>query len=370
VFQDSLTLRAYVQELQTTYPLPWFLQKASQIDEESFLLHLRAANKDGFLIFVSLRKGAPQFRLWHGSKPQAQPPSGFTMQLRKHLQGRPFHTILSGFPERSLRLEATSHIMELELIERQPLLFLLDKENKIVGGSRLGRSSERDLRRHRIYSPPPTGKRSALELSPFDVESIYLENPATWPQSLLKNSFGLSAPAVQTLRGDYQGLSERWKALWQRCQPGNYCAELDKLGRFSIWGDGTEQSLLSLTPVSKEPPGQERARLANLARLQRESKKLEVRLQKLEQDSLRAGQADRLQLEGELLLTFAHSLTKGSEHCQLPLWDGSGYLEIDLSPELSPQQQAQKCLKQAAKLRRSLPLIEERRRMTENQLAL
>lgn len=373
MFYDALTLRAYALELAHRFPVPWFVQKLSQIDEHDYLLSCRLGPGQRLRLLISLQPGRPDVRWWRGDKPLARPPSSFTMLCRKHLQGRSFHRLESGYPERTLRLHSSQNVLVLELLERQPNLLLLDALGNVLGGHRLGRQDERDLRPRRPYREPARPELLAADqLSSYQLEELYLADPQGWPQSLSARVFGLSPAAAAQLSSRFDELATSWQELWQGVEPGHYRAERLENGRLTIWGKGPPRALLELEEElapAATPPGLEQQRQRAMSQLAKAEQKLRSRLGKLEEDRERVAQADRLQREGELLLTYGHSIPRGAQTAELLDWDGETRYTLTLDPARSTTEEAQRRLKRAAKFRRSLPTIAERVELTRAELS-
>ncbi|MBS2040116.1 NFACT family protein [bacterium] len=362
MFYDALTLRAYAAELERRFPLPWFLQKISQVDQFDFLLAFRLGPGKNLRLLVSLQPTGPGFRWWRGPKPQASIPSSFTMLCRKHLQGRSIDELQVLYPERIVRLVGREYTLILELLERQPNLVLISNDGLVAGAVRLGKP----LRTHRAYQGPTQPELpSALQLSTYQLEEIYLSDPPGFPASLVERSFGLSKAACGRL-GRFmrpelsleERLAQGWRDFWAYTQRG-YGGERLPNGRLSIWGE-QPGALLELEQELEPLPALESARQRTLQRIKKGLKKLEQRLVKLDEDKARLDQAEVLQRQGELLLTYQHSLRRGAPEAELTDWDGETVHCIPLDPTLPIKLQAQKLVKRAAKYRRSAPIIEAR----------
>lgn len=373
MFYDALTLRAYVAEVVQKFPLPWFVQKLSQVGDFDFFVHFRLGPQRSFRWHLSLQPQHPDLKLWQGPKPQAQSPSSFIMLCRKYLQGRSLERVEVLYPERLVRLQGRDHTLVIELLDRQPNVLLVTATGTVLGGFRLGRSNERELRARRPYLPPPqTGLPEAQSLSPYQLQEIYLSDPPQWPHSLLQHSFGLSPGACQWLSTHFQSLSSAsmeleqrlslsWSDLWKYVE-GGYSAQRLSGGKLTIWGQGPAQALLDLEVEVSAPslPGLEVERQRAIQSVKKARQKLQQRLVKLDEDRARVALADALQREGELLLTYQHLVSKGATSVQLTDWDGETQVSLALDPALSVVVQAQRRLKKAAKYRRSLSIVEAR----------
>ena len=374
MFYDALTLRAYLLELQQRFPLPWFVEKISQVSSQELMLGLRCfpeGRAEKLRLLVVLKPSQPSLRWWRGSKPGAMPPSSFVMQLRKHVQGRQLLELHSLYPERAVRFQGHRFSLVLELLEREPNVLLLDEVDNLLGGHRLGRATERDLRRKRPYSAP---HREALldasQLTPYQLEEIYMADPKGWPATLLDRTIGLSPAACKRLSTRFDDLQSSYLALWPATLPGHYCAERLKNGRLTIWGVGSEPcSLLSLEVVEEVAlPSLDEERARARQRIHKQQQKLRTRLEKLDADRAKVAGAEELQRRGELLLCYQAQFPRGSSGGILADWDGIRQFQIQLDPALGPAQQAQAWIKRAGKYRRSLPIIDQRVEQTREEL--
>lgn len=362
MFYDALTLRAYGAELTRRFPPPWFLQKISQVAEFDFLLAFRLGPKRNLRLLVSLQPNQPGLRWWRGPKPQASVPSSFTMLCRKHFQGRSIDRLESLYPERGLKLVGREHTLVIELLDKQPNLLLISATGMIVRGFR--------HRGKRPYTPPPQPDLpDASQLTPYQLEELFLENA-----NLNERTFGLSKAAVARLHKLMRPelpLEERiqhaWADFWKLSLEG-YSAERQANGRLSIWGEGPPRELLDLEEEHEVLPALEVARQRTLQKLKKAQAKLQQRLVKLDEDRAKLGQADILQRQGELLLTYQHQFRRGATEAEVTDWDGETIHKISLDPALSVVVQAQKLVKRAAKYRRSAPIIEARVAQTHEEI--
>ena len=377
MFYDALTLRAYAAELMSRFPPPWFVQKISQVGELDFLLSFRLGPKNNLRLLLSLQPNQPSLRWWRGPKPLAGPPSSFTMLCRKYLQGRSIDRLEVLYPERALRLVGRDYSLVIELLERQPNVLLVSATGLIAGGRHLGRHSERDLRVRRTYTPPPqAGLPDASTLTAYQLEEFYLADPPGFPASLATRTFGLSPAACQRLgllldpsRPLEERLQAGWREFWKFTE-GGYSAERLSNGRLSMWGQGPPQQLLDLEEEQAPAlPALETARHRALQKLKKAQARLRQRLVKMDEDKARLGQADVLQRQGELLLTYQHQVKQGMESITLTDWDGQTQHVLKLDPAVPTVKQAQKWLKRASKYRRSAPIIEARVAETDRELA-
>lgn len=370
MFYDALSLRAYGLELTRSFPLPWFVQKISQVAEFDFLLAFRLGPKRNLRLLLSLQPNQPTLRWWRGPKPQATVPSSFTMQCRKHLQGRSLDRLESLYPERSLKLVGREYSLILELNERLPNLVLVEATGLVAGAYRL---KDRQLRVRRPYlSPVQPDLPDASKLSPYQLEELFLEGA-----NLNERTFGLSKAACtrleQLMRPELpleQRIQQAWGDFWKFTLDG-YSAERLANGRLSIWGSGSPQRLLDLEQDQSEEalPALEAARQRTLQRIKKGLGKLRLRLGKLDEDRANLGQAEVLQRQGELLLTYQHQVGRGADHALLTDWDGETVHRIALDPALPVVKQAQKLIKRASKVRRSAPIIEARVAQTYQEIA-
>ncbi|WP_322924709.1 Rqc2 family fibronectin-binding protein [Paenibacillus campi] len=105
--------------------------------------------------------------------------------------------------------------------------------------------------------------------------------------------------------------------------------------------------------------------------LQNERNKNIKKLDKLHQDQLEAGDAEKYRIQGELLFASLHQLSKGDREIELINFydEEQRPITIQLDPQLSPSDNAQRYFKRYNKYKNSLAVIEEQLLKTDQEIA-
>ena len=404
MFLDALAFHALWRELEG-WLVGSYLQKIWQTGPDDYLLaayrpgsrpaHPLLGEIKNLRLRLSLVPAQPFVHPWLHEKPPAQVPSSFCMLVRKHCLGKPILSLRRAGLERVVGLGFPGHILVIEMWERRPNLLLCRcaDENgqgwpaeplKILGGHRLG-CFERKLLPGRPYSPPEGPVDS--QPGPGDIP-LEPGSPSGDPAKdiMLKSLFGLSPSAVEEFLSQAgvdpaapwgesvrAAAADHWKVFWDdfwglRVRPG-----ITPKQRLTCWRGPNDEAVDSMfagavrlgrasEDGNDESPESHWHRVgsAPIARsLKAALKKIERKIEAIAGDLAKVSQADILKQQADLLLTYLpREGAEGIVH--LPLWDGSGTVQIVLEPGLTPSQQAQHLYTQAKKYRRSQAHLEPR----------
>lgn len=105
--------------------------------------------------------------------------------------------------------------------------------------------------------------------------------------------------------------------------------------------------------------------------LQNERSKNIKKLDKLHQDQLEAGDAEKYRIQGELLFASLHQINKGDREIELINFydEEQRPIKIQLDPQLSPSDNAQRYFKRYNKYKNSLAVIDEQLIKTHEEIA-
>ncbi|SDW59206.1 NFACT family protein [Paenibacillus sp. CF384] len=112
-------------------------------------------------------------------------------------------------------------------------------------------------------------------------------------------------------------------------------------------------------------------RVSDLIRfLQNERNKNEKKLEKLDETLREAGEADQLRILGELLTTNLHTLKRGDSSIETINYyeEEQPMITIQLDPQLTPSQNAQRYFKKYTKYRNSLAIVAEQMQRTREEI--
>lgn len=209
-FFDAVALAAVTNELNGLGEAR--IDKVGQPSTYELYLQLRAGGKN-LRLYINVRDQWARLHLTRRTPANVPVPSGFTMQLRKHLEGSRLLRVEQLGLERVVRLvvagrdelgDPFERILVVELIGKYANMFLVDAQNEEVMGC-LRPVTEamcqvRQLGPGLPYDPPPVpaGKVSFLDASEADFLACLAE-PGRLADRLVTRTAGLSKAAAGQL---------------------------------------------------------------------------------------------------------------------------------------------------------------------------
>lgn len=349
---DSLVLAAVMAEAQQL--VGGKLQRVVQATESSLTLGIYANGREIYF-FISC---SPRFARAHLSRTRpksegASPPLAAAM--RHHVEGSGIGSISQRGFDRILEIEFVKHDETFRLIgeltgKHSNLVFVGPNENVLgVAHTVSSKQSIRPLHLGRHYEYPPFPPRPAVyearsfeELkesegaSPFFLSLLNVKSNASWP---IAQDF-LSEIREKVRTGTFAPVrSEGFGVYPISVAPLGYAEE-----RVTSISAALENHFASLETSTRLD--ELRARL--LASLKRVLLAREVALEDLRQAADAAKNANRLQTMGELILAYASRIEEGQSSLETQDYEGN-VVRIELDPELSPVESAQKLFDKAKK---------------------
>lgn len=248
--------------------------------ENTFVFECRTPGHNHWLEF-SLDDPTPHLLIREERRPAPLAPAPFTMLLRKHVEGLALLDVSCDPARRVIRftfgLETPISVLHFEIGPRRSNLYLCDASGILLGTAIGQRAQERGLAIRSHYRPPDvsTPSSNALQVAP------------DWPEQ------------PETL----------WDYLRHRFD--------------SAVEDGDRQAL------------QKSLR----RRIQQARKRATRRVQRVEQDLLRAEDVATLRHEADLLQSARHQIARGAAFAEIPDWNAPDMLprRIELDPSESIQ---------------------------------
>ncbi|MEB3198679.1 MAG: NFACT family protein [Candidatus Sericytochromatia bacterium] len=385
---DGLALAAVVSELRALGEPR--IDKVGQPSHGELYLNLRAAGQNHRL-YISVQNQFARLHLTRRPLTNLAVPTGFTMQLRKHLEGARLVRVEQVDLERVAVLvvagrdelgDPYERRLVIELIGKYANLFLVDGgTEKILGCLRPvteAMCGVRQLAGGLPYDPPPlpSGKCALGALGEADLARI-LAQPGRLADALSRAIAGfgrstaqqllltagwdpaieVSAVSLELLRGVLQRAASSLSRGW--FGPRRLDGEaLD----FSMWwlGDTAPVGAASASAVLDDYFGgheqatrfltlQRRLRQEVDARLTRQAERMATWQAAIAQ----ASEAERVRELGDLLTAHMHLLQVGQKVVTVSDYfrEGAPPLEIALAPDLSPTRNVQAYFKRYQKLR-------------------
>lgn len=416
---DSLTTKAATTECQCL--IGGKINKIHQPDK--YTAELRFYTPGGnFRLILSAH---PVFgRIQLTSRPSDNPakPPLFCMVLRKHLEGARLLSLTQTPYDRVLRLDFAAHdeigtptarSLVLEIMGKHSNLILLDTATgRIIDAIR---RYNHNISRHRevlpgvTYCPPPQNDRPAWGEPDADAfaAALYAGNTDLPPQNLLQSVFrGLSpflaheiccrAGLADLKTSDTLGAYEI-NNLWQAIQSIKKTADSADFSGVLIKNNSknnshysdfyplplqscpaADQQLLPTISQALDEFYQNRAdrqlfdnEYAALQKiLTHEEQRLRKKIRLEEQDYAEAAKAELYREKAELLMSYLHTITQGSQSITLPsFYQPDTEITISLRPDLSPVDNAKRYFHRYNKAKNAERQISRQLNLNRDELA-
>ncbi len=417
---DAITFKIYVEELEEKLVDSW-LQKIFQSGDSEFIFRFRTRGENYFL-FLTLDPDNQRIHSIPSKFSKSKDPGAFCMLLRKHLAGGKVLYANQSGSDRILEFHISSFVeSEGEIVERVLIIELTGKtSNMIICDNKdriLGvlnrKDPRRDLSNGAIYEPPPPPQG----INPFLIEerdfisllSGERDEDLAVKDRLFSSFTGMTGDYVREIlfrSGVSPGtplkhisirqkekIWESFHNFFQKIQdhdisPVLYYPDNDENMeenpvRWALWdfeifkdkpkeavktiGDALEACYFPLTVTGNFDDLA--AELKSL--LKKRIKKVEVRIQKQQNDLDGAEKAVNMKKWGELILANLNNIPSRANEVELENYyeDPPVKTLVKLDPSLSPSDNAQKYFNKYKKAKRGLEKIQERIEISREELS-
>ena len=383
---DLTSLRAVLGDLRGQI-IPSRFEKAQQPDPQSLQLGFRTLSG---MVWLELSWQAdaarmvripPPCRIGAGSTLAQQIQHGLRQLALVELEQRDFErVVLLHFAPRPG--ESTARTLVLELMGRHSNVLLLDEQNRITAIARQVRQHQSRVRPlssgdpyiapPSLQSLPPESEESIeewkrrLTLVPVDLGRALRETYQGISPALTRQLINLpcegatpsaltpSTPVENISENQWVLLHQRWKSWLQHLSDDDFILHFDDAGGYRVWNDPADRA------------GDDRALSLRLGIYyrdhlnQRQLRRDHQELRQLLEQSRQREQAQRREQEQRLKDTV------GADELQ----QEADAILCQASPDRDSIEKAQKLYQRAKRLRRSIPLIEERLIHHNRRLAL
>jgi predicted ribosome quality control (RQC) complex YloA/Tae2 family protein len=396
---DGIVVRAIAHELRQLAGTR--IHRIHQPDDHTLVLQLRGGGLRGQpRLLLSANPTYP--RVHWVTRPQPNPPEApmFCMLMRKHCEGGVIESVAQPGRERVLHIDIRQRDelgdmslkrIVVELMGRHSNIILLDPANgRIFDGIHHvtpAISSYRVVMPGSAYTPPP-GQAKADPLAARDfaqfAEALGAANPdedAPADRRLVDAFAGLSPLLAREIvhrsgaPGDPEALWRAFREMMEGFGAHRYEPNIvDVRGKtfFSVARlthlDGDARVFDSILECLEAYFGDKaerdlvRQRSADLHRfLQNEKAKNEKKIEKLEATLAEAKEADRFRIIGELLIANMHAIRKGQASVDVIDYydERQPTVTIELDPQLTPSENAQRWFKRYSKAKNSVAAATE-----------
>lgn len=386
--QDAFTIKYVTQELSATL-VGGKISKITQTDRDS-LTFIIYTQKGSVKLDICLSARACRMSLTDSDKPVPQVAPGFCMLLRKHLQNAQITAITQLEYERVVMIDfdCTSEFEHLKMRLYVELMgkysnAVLTQDGVILGALKttaIGENTKRVLFSGVKYTlPEPQEKILPDDLSSLEKAFEYAAGDmAKFISEKVKGvAYSTALDIVETYGENLTAKDVNSYICDGQCNP---CVTF-------IDGEPNDFKARSSSPDRREYPTVleaqkafydyqykkqtfEEAKKRLLAALNGAIKKLEKRLQTINQKLFDCRDADDVKLKGELITANIYAISRGMDSFEAVNYydENCGKIKIALDRTLSPSQNAQKYYKRYAKLKRTQETVSAQRGETEERL--
>lgn len=376
---DGIVLSKLVKHLNDETPIR--INKIYSIGKNELLFNVRS-NKQSKRLIISGDANQNRIHFTERNYPNDSEPSNFVMLLRKHLTNGMIVNIHQYNYDRILRLEIVNHnsigdqvtfFMYLELMGRYANIILTDKDNIIFDAIKRISPLENPNQvivpgaKYEIYADME--KLSLFETKNFDIN-----------ESLVKQFSGVSPTLEKEIRYRLEH-DESFNEIIDEINESDQLilSSKDKSNDFHViplthhYDDFNEASFsdgFDLFFYEKSQHERIKQVTNDLLRfLRKESKKLNKKLIKIENEIENNTNSEINLKYGDLITTYQYQITKGDTKAILNDYDTLEDVHIDLDPKLSPIDNAQKYYKLYKKQSKSLDHLNEQIKIANEELS-
>lgn len=394
---DGLFTHAMVKELDDTLAGGRIMKIHQPYANEVFLIVRNNRKNYPLLLSAHPTFARAQISSIKYVNPQTAP--NFAMMLRKHLEGATLLHIEQFENDRMIKITSSGRneigdeektSLVLEMMGRHSNLFLIDEASQkildLIKHVSADQNRVRTLMPGAKYILPPKQDVINPYASLDGLANLILDNPAQIDlakavqsrfQGFARDSANELAQVVSQ-SGDALKLAEGWLQHFNEVDPqliltakGVNFAPFDWL---SLPGEKQHYDTLSEMLDGYFAEKSERDRVQQQAAvvlrvIRNELKKNRTKLKRQQAELDAAANADEFKVKGELLTTYLYQLERGMEQITLPnYYDNEKPLQITLSNQLGPSQNAQKYFTRYNKLKVSVKYLNEQMALAQAEV--
>lgn len=399
---DGIVTRATVEELKEKI-VPGKISKIYQPTETELLFSVRSKGENHSLL-LSIHPTYARFHLTEDIYQNPKEPPMFCMVLRKHLTSAQLEDIQQYGMERIVTFtfqtrneigDESKKMLVLEIMGKHSNVMLVDPNNERIIDSlkhvSFSQNRYRTILPGQTYKlPPDQGKFHPLELSEEDFIKKLDFNAGRMDRQIVQVVDGFSPVIAKELvhrtnLGSQTAYKEKFAELKQQIQNNDYAPTIYKQNKkeefhvieLTSFQEGSEtfpevNQMLDAFFSGKAERDRVKQQTKDLYRLiKNEKDKNERKLKKHRQTVQKAEKADHYQKLGELLTANMHAVKKGDKEITVvDYYDPEQKeLTIELDPNKTPSENAQRYFKTYTKLKNSKKIMEEEIAKTEEEIA-
>ncbi|MHA7611493.1 NFACT RNA binding domain-containing protein [Weissella viridescens] len=394
---DGLFTHAMTKELNDTLAGGRIMKIHQPYPNEVFLVVRNNRKNYPLLLSAHPMFARAQISQIKYKNPQTAP--NFAMMLRKHLEGAQLLRIEQVENDRIMRFVISGRnelgdedrtVLILEMMGRHSNLFLVDEASQkiidLIKHVPADQNRVRTLMPGGTYVQPP--KQDVLNpyqsldglanlILDYREQNELAKHIQSHFQGFARDSAHELAAVVQN-DGDAMAHAQSWFDHFN--QPNPTLVDTQKGLQYvpfpwqTVTGETTEFTTLSELLDAYYEGKSERDRVQQQAGvvlrvIHNELKKNKTKIKKQQAELAQADHADEYKVKGELLTTYMHQIERGMTEIELPnYYDDNKPMQIQLSNQLSPSQNAQRYFTRYNKLKASVKYLNEQIALAQKEV--
>ncbi len=397
---DGIVARAVTHELKEKI-IPGRVSKIYQPTAQELVITLRSHGKNHALL-LSIHPTYARMHLTNDSFQNPKEPPMFCMVLRKHLGGSAVQSIEQDGMERIIRItfhtrneigDESEKQLIIELMGKHSNIILINKDNQIIIDSMKHISLSQNRYRtvlpgSEYISPPTQNKLNTLEISGEDLLRRLDFNAGKIDQQLVHNLVGFSPFIAKEIvhranLGAAAVYQEKFEEVNQfiklnKFEPAIYRGKKEDFHVIEISANKEEKitfqsvnEMLDTFYSGKAERDRVKQQAKDLSRfIKNEINKNERKLKKHQQTLKKAANAKHYQKYGELLTAHLHLVKQGDRNVKVIDYYNPDQteIEIELNPNRTPSENAQRFFKTYQKLKNSKVMVEKEILKTQEEI--
>ncbi|MBO8155299.1 MAG: NFACT family protein [Bacillaceae bacterium] len=396
---DGVVTRAVVHELKEKL-VRGRITKIYQPTQSELILVVRHKGKNEQLL-LSVHPNYARMHLTETSVQNPKEPPMFCMLLRKHLVGGFITGIEQVDMERIVHVKVrgkdeigdeTNKVLVIEIMGKHSNIILLDEENRILDSIKHLPPSQNSYRTvmpgHQYVAPPDQGKMNPLKMESLDFIKKIDFNSGKIDKQIVQLVMGFSPMIAREMTHQaHLGSNEKYQMVFESFQeklknheytPVIYRNNKERFYVFELEHFQAETDTYSSVSemldqffAAKAERDRVKQQVSDLTKwLKNERDKNERKIKKHQDTLQKAKLADSYRHKGELLTANMHVVKKGDDSVKvIDYYDpDQKEIEIELDPNKSPSENAQKFFQTYQKLKKSKQVVQEEIKKAENEI--
>ena len=362
------------------------ISKITESGDTDFIFTIRV-NRENVLLMLSSSSEYSRIHITTKKYDSVLNPKGFTLFLRKHIEGYFIEDITQYNSDRVIvfTLKGYNELEDLntkylicEVMGRYSNLILTDSDYKIIDALKHDGVGEfnRTIMPNAIYEFPATNKLNPFDYNVDELDELVIKNKINTPKDLMTTFNGISNVLSQEVFKSERIAKNLYELIHKDITPNIYVNDKNKEDFYFL---DLDKKIISTYPTLSilldefyydiDLKSKIKKKTGDLALfINNQIKKFTNKLDKLNSELVETNNNDTLRLYGELLLSSSLNLKDKEEKVTVLNYYENKEIEIKLDPKITILENSNKYFKKYQKQKNSIKYINEQIETTKNEI--